>query len=513
MLHQYDFSHFFCLVTALNVFVALTMTVLLVRVYQKFRYILVKPSFLLVVWSHIFFQWPMAIYSSYYVDWLEHPAPLFILVHGFVIGGFLLSLATNRRIAQEAWSRLPTNALDVDRKKLLVWIGFVFALSSALIYIYLLYVPFECTGLVALLTNPTSVIYIRELTMKLLNDAPPRYVFSFFSACVAYALFALSLLSALRGRHEKNIFAIVRSFVLIFLCIVAVSLTGVKGNIVKLVIVGAFLAFWMNKASFSLRSLRSYALAIAFSILPALLFNIFFTFNSPNGSSEKITSCMKMLSLDGAICLQTWDSALAASAPMPAATPPSSQLTGTPEVQPAPFEIFGKVTLRVLLQVEETLKRIFLVPFEVGGWYVDYGQRHGSLGFFAIPFVAKVLQKPMIDLPNIIGKTYGPRYYSHAVLPSISAGSGFLFSYYAYIGMWSLPISFAALLLLDFILYIYNKVDRYLFLIFVTIFSVQSMMFLQADFTTTAVTHGVIPLLVLIVVLNFLTCRMKSAMN
>jgi len=122
-----------------------------------------------------------------------------------------------------------------------------------------------------------------------------------------------------------------------------------------------------------------------------------------------------------------------------------------------------------------------------------------------VPKLARLAGLLPIDAPNLIGTTYGPLYYGHPVMSSTSAGAGFLFSYYAYFGLWALPIALALLLVLDSVVYVYRRLPPALCLVLASDLTVQTMLFLQADLTTVFVTHGIIPTVLFVIGLGAFT--------
>ena len=87
--------------------------ILLCDIYSNHRQLLVKPSFWLVVYSHVFFQWPLALLSNTCERWMPNPYTLSLLVNGFVFAGISLSYLTFRQAASDVYNRL--TALDTRK--------------------------------------------------------------------------------------------------------------------------------------------------------------------------------------------------------------------------------------------------------------------------------------------------------------------------------------------------------------------------------------------------------------
>ena len=102
-----------------------------------------------------------------------------------------------------------------------------------------------------------------------------------------------------------------------------------------------------------------------------------------------------------------------------------------------------------------------------------------------------------MDMANVIGLTYIP-----GAIESISAGAGFVFSYYAYLGNWSPVICILLTLTLDGALVVYTRLTPRLLVPAMVGVALALLSMIQGDFTVGLVTHGLIPGLVLAAVVN-----------
>lgn len=135
--------------------------------------------------------------------------------------------------------------------------------------------------------------------------------------------------------------------------------------------------------------------------------------------------------------------------------------------------------------VTNILNRAFVVPLESGIWYLDYTQMHGLFGPAAIPKLAWFLGIPPVDASNIIGLAY-----EFQPLPSVSATSGYLFSYYSYFGPLSLPLSLVGLWCLDLAVPVLARIPAPLTLPCLAATNLVALMFVQSDYTVVLLTHG-----------------------
>lgn len=139
---------------------------------------------------------------------------------------------------------------------------------------------------------------------------------------------------------------------------------------------------------------------------------------------------------------------------------------------------------------------------EVGGYYIHVAQHQGLFGVGGIPKLAALLGETPIDLPNYIGLTYG-----HYVIDTTAANSGYMFVYYSVFGLASIIVTLLLLWMLDATLYIFDRLESGMLLAAVSTVAVIALTFIQSDFTTTLVTHGFVPALLLAYVLGKATTR------
>ena len=151
------------------------------------------------------------------------------------------------------------------------------------------------------------------------------------------------------------------------------------------------------------------------------------------------------------------------------------------------------------------LQRLLYVPMLTGLLHVHYAQTQGFLGIAGIPKLAVLLGIEPINMPNLIGLKY-----LNSTIASVSANTCYLFSYYSYFGWLSFPISILSLWLLDYSIWIYNKLSDNILLACVAAVSMSSMSFISSEYTTVLLTHGFGVILVLSLVLDY-WCRLRKA--
>jgi len=107
-------------------------------------------------------------------------------------------------------------------------------------------------------------------------------------------------------------------------------------------------------------------------------------------------------------------------------------------------------------------------------------------------------------VPNYIGLRYQPN-----AGPTVSAGAGYLLTYYSYFGVASLLISLIGLWLLDMAVYVYGKLSPSFLIPCVSAVSLSTLSFISSDYTTVLVTHGFAVTLIIALSVDAATARRR----
>lgn len=415
----------------LNWLLTIASAIWLAVIFRRSRFLFIKPSILVVFWSHFFFQWPASIYATYYERVLPDPYAFVLLLHGFVLAGLLISSYTFNQSAREVFHRL-----NVPQPVSVLFPTLMLAtFCAAVTAVYLQVVPLQSTGLYIILTHPALAAVAREDSLKLITNAPLQYAYQIMAGAAAPLLAVnIALLGSRAVRSRRIIYGLVLFLIFVALLIVA-SLSGNRSTAAKLLLVVALSAFLLRGLPF--RPLHFLFVLIAI-LTPAVL----------------ITLLREGKTFTGSI-------------------------------------FFAYLT-------DAIFTRVFVGPINVGAFYVHYAQTHGPIGPAGIARLASLVGVTPVRMPNIIGNLY-----SYSGLESVSANSGFLFTYYGYFGILSLPISLIGLWLLDLALPIYLRLEPRLLLPAVAAASVASLSFISSEYTTVLLTHGFAVILLLSIALSW----------
>lgn len=145
------------------------------------------------------------------------------------------------------------------------------------------------------------------------------------------------------------------------------------------------------------------------------------------------------------------------------------------------------------------LSRVFESAMLTGFYHCEYVQLNGYWGIAGIPKLASLVGVEAVNVFNILlVETYRN--------PDLLTGlmnTSYIFSYYSFFGLWTLPFTLVAIWSLDVGLLVCSKLrDEYL-LLSITLMIISSMHLTSVDFTTTMVTFGFVPGLVTMWMLDY----------
>ncbi len=543
-LSPYVFVNWVCVLVAFGAFL---------WIHARRRHLCVKPSVQLFFYTHVFAQWPLAIYAGYYVDWLPRPHELVVLVHGFVLLGLLVATTTLRDQARLVWDAVGAGGSDSGRNGAHGGLVLTGSLTLLCLAVYLVYVPFDCTGLHALLFHPNDAIVAREMSLKLLEALPPRYAYSVAANALAPVLFAVAVLMLPHDVAARRWFATTGWVFLLLLVLVIALLTGIKGNAIKLGMAGAFAAIWSARLAFSWSvAARAggallgmfaivYSIVVLFALVPQVNSEMgdcrarvkstklpvagdaqYQTGARPDGvplsensgadaMTDPLTERERAL-LNRLVALEVlgtdfrawlaWQCAAGCTQSRIELEEQFLAMVGNKAKLAAVGRVLSTEDLGAAIdehaerspqwgeQLRDIVRRVFVTPLEVGAWYVHYAQTLGPMGVSGIPKVATLLSLKPINAGSRIARVYAPAYYQHSVLPSTTATAGYLFAQYGYFGLLALPIALAAALALDVALLVLRRMRGVMLLAILGAITTVIGMFLQTDYGTVWVTHG-----------------------
>jgi len=254
---------------SISVWFCLFMTLFfLVYGISRCRWLLIKPSMVFALFFHVQIQWPSAFYWSRIVQNLTNPFAYFVLSQVFPLLLIMGSLFIGRGLSGEIFTRvieLPRSSYPVA----FLLLGPLMLVSLLIMGWYLHTVPWEKTGLYAVIYHPEQAKMAREYSLKLLTSKYLKYAVSVFNSSFAPIMACLlAVISRERWLKGDKIQSLLYLSALIPI-IVAVSISGARGPGAMILLATLFLTLLLQ--GLPLQPLRIAIIAALILILPGLI--------------------------------------------------------------------------------------------------------------------------------------------------------------------------------------------------------------------------------------------------
>lgn len=142
--------------------------------------------------------------------------------------------------------------------------------------------------------------------------------------------------------------------------------------------------------------------------------------------------------------------------------------------------------------VEAIAGRIFLLPLLISGWFVEYADTNGTVGFMQAAGLGQ-----HINWSNLIALEYLGR-HEQVTIESVTTPTAYFFSNYLYFGWAGLIPSLAALRVIDLPVYQLRHLATDLRLPIAAVLLFFSVIFVQSGFGVTMLSHGYLLLIALV---------------
>ena len=245
-----------------------TSVLLIISIYHR-RYLLVKPSIILILFLHIFLQWNAALDASHIEQYLPDPWVLFLLLYVMPFFVLAISIFTFRASASIHLTQMQTPFKTNDIRVMRISVYILFFSLALYIGYYFTIVPWSATGLYTILFDPSMSQIAREQSLKLIPDPIIRYGYSlmanFIAPMLAILLNEFGILNWQYRRYTVSLF----TFLGLPLVILAVSLSGARGY--SVVIVAAIAGFQLLRHASKVRVGRMLMAASTIVLLPTII--------------------------------------------------------------------------------------------------------------------------------------------------------------------------------------------------------------------------------------------------
>lgn len=326
----------------LNWFLCLITTIFLALIIWRQRFLLVKPSIIVIIFFHLMIQWAATVTAPDIEHYLPNPWHFMLLTQGFPLIGLAVSIWIGRRNAAIIWQRVrnPQTVLPRIRRKAILFLSMYIVLFAL---IYLRTVPLSSTGLYAIFLNPADANLAREYSLKLQESALIRYGYGFMATVFVPLLSVLLTDTLTRDFKRKRFLRVIIVIIALGSILVVVSLSGARSFAATVIMTFIY-------ARLLHRGLPLNPLYIVLSALVVLALPVMFSLLREGRTP---TPGLFVEYLSGGI-----------------------------------------------------FRRTFYIPMQTGLWFTHYAQTSGLVGIAAIPRLANLWGIPSIDMPNHIGLLY-----------------------------------------------------------------------------------------------------------
>lgn len=210
------FNWLFCILTLFLIFL----------VIWRYRFLMVKPSVIVITFFHLRIQWAATFKAEYIEQFLPDPIIFLFLVQILPILGLIGSFFIFHKDTIAIFSRVSKkNLLTFSVKKEIIFIP-IFIILLIAIY-YFMFIPPEKTGLYAIFFDPSKAVEAREASLKLIDFPLLRYGYSFLINVFAPFLSVFLIFVFLKYIKRIHFMSLLAASMLA-LVLVLVSLPGAR---------------------------------------------------------------------------------------------------------------------------------------------------------------------------------------------------------------------------------------------------------------------------------------------
>lgn len=471
-----------------------------VRFFRS-HYILTRLSFWFVVFFCVLYQVPLVLFSAQVEASLQRPWAYAAVVN---LGAVLLMLwgVLTRRLD------INLDAMAQPARPFRIYFA-TLVLGVACLTTYLSGVPWNCTGLFALIYDPWLTLLARELGVKLVGSSFATYSLGAYANAVVPILVLMSVWlirdSLLRRRMLGAAVGVLGGIFAITTALVS----GTKGLLMpSMVMLVAGCYFWCRTWPSRIVTI-TFAVTFVFSILVS--FELLKERGAVVGGAYDFAAC----SVEVGACEQSREllqslTARDHSLGLPSAyvKPLQARLESlcSGEGDPASNNAFSNNGFsnnafrvskaqtegqeRSMTFVSALFNRMLVVPFQVSIWNFMYGETEQFNSFKALPFARRVLGESL-NMPELVYQKYGSVYSGGDKTSTSTAPTSFFIAYPAYLGVSGFLLALALVIALDLFLAKFARfIGTSLVPILVGCIMVMCMNFMTSDFVTVLISHG-----------------------
>tara|TARA_A100001391_G_scaffold125291_1_gene85474 strand:+ start:21302 stop:22717 length:1416 start_codon:yes stop_codon:yes gene_type:complete len=447
----------------------------------------------------LFYQIPLAIFSYQVEVSLNNPWKYALSVNFGTLGLLVWGMLSHRLDTRGTTLSFPENM-----RTIYLTTG---AVGLILILTYFQGVPWDCTGLYAIIYDPWMTLIAREFSVKLVGASAATYSIGANANAVAPLFILLSLWLARNCLFKRKIIGLLAFIICGFLAIVSVIISGTKGLLMPsliMLVVGAY--YWSPNWIIRIS-------AISFSVFFMMGSIVSFEFLKDRGSefggsydfascSSRAGTCEKSQKLLNSLKGHNYSLGVPGYMIPKIETRLNCLCSGETEQSLCPeatFESGNGYKLDVGLDlpsrtiigyVSSIFYRILVTPLQVSVWHYMYAETENVDGLKTLP-LSKRIYGDSLNMPELVYQKYASVYFGGDRTSTGTSPTGFFLSYSAYVGWIGFLISLVLIIGLDSVFVFISKLlNQSLYPVLIGIVSIISMNFIVSDFLTVLISHG-----------------------
>ena len=215
--------------TIFSIFFTLFCAAWLIVIAYRAPHNVARPAFLVAGFSHLLFQWPIALFSDLLSAELRDFYLMSGAIHCAVVGSCYWVWRTPGLTVRLAHGNGSNTADDgIGTPVLLTLVGIFVLLAT----VYIVSIEPQCTALYALIFDAASGLLARETAGKIFGAGAPSYIYGILYNAVCPLLLLCCVVEIRRALAGWKIFKAIALLGVAAVAIFATLLTGTKGNIV-----------------------------------------------------------------------------------------------------------------------------------------------------------------------------------------------------------------------------------------------------------------------------------------
>lgn len=478
------------------------------RVFLLNRMVLVRPAFSILLAINLIYQLPLSLLSEQFRLTLSEYWYWSILINSTAAALLLYVFVTRNQYQGSIRDLAITNENGLSFKYIVPLIALLLIFSIA----YLETVQFKCTGLYALVADPSMTLLAREFGIKIIGSSFATYAYGAVANAIAPALLAVSLYQiidfSIKSKYLNVLFYLIISVCSVFF----IMLGGIKGLFLPTLILLVVTGFLWNKGG--IRKITSILLSISFIFFSILSFELIRERPTMAGANYNFAKC----AYESGKCSESMvlikslgfrEDSLGLSKSLVGKIKKELEYvcsTDDAQIKVKPLEGGKGIAQgteidsgRAVSMLNSIVNRALITPLQVTVWHFLYAENFEIDGKLTLPIARRIWGESM-NMPEIVYQKYGSIYSGGDRTSTSTAPTSYLWSYPAYLGVVGIIISLGLVVLVDIVwLFLIKRVNGSLVPLFIGLSFVMAMNFMASDFLTVMISHGGVVSLLLLV--------------